>query len=42
MKIITIEESQREALLSKIRQVFKRKSRPDKTPIHCRKVHVKK
>jgi hypothetical protein len=42
MKIITIQEPQREELLSKIQHVFKRKTRPDTTPIHYRKVVIKR
>lgn len=42
MKKVTIHESQKEALLGKIRQVFQRKARPDTTPIHYRKIQVKR
>lgn len=42
MKIVTIQESHRKELLSKIQQVFKHKTRPNTTPIHYRKVVIER
>ncbi len=41
MKIIAIQESQRKEILRRINQVFKRKKRPNTTPIHCCKLFIK-
>ncbi len=41
MRKVTIHKSEKEALL-KIRQVFRRKTRPSDTPVHYGKIHLKR
>ena len=42
MKIVTIQDTQREQLLGKIKHVFQRRKRPDTTPVFCKRVQVPK